>query len=120
MKGRDKKQLDVWMGPPTLDDDAPIFPSDVFDIASINNQAKERVGYPTQKPLALLRPLVRAHSRVGELVLDPFCGSGTTLVAAILEGRRAIGIDLGNEAISAARARVVGVGADVDDASSPD
>ncbi|MFI5300101.1 MAG: DNA-methyltransferase [Polyangiales bacterium] len=110
MKGQDKKQLDVWLGPPQLEDESPIFPSDVLDVAAINNRAKERVGYPTQKPLALLRPLVRAHTRAGALVLDPFCGSGTTVVAAALEGRDAIGIDLGNEAIVTARARLMELG----------
>ena len=53
----------------------------------------ERVNYPTQKPLALYRRIVKASSNKGDLVLDPFCGSGTTLVAAELEGRKWIGCD---------------------------
>jgi DNA modification methylase len=88
MKGQQKKQIDVW------------------DVAAINNMAKERTGYPTQKPLALLERIVAAHSRPGELVLDPFCGSGTTLVAAKKLGRRALGIDQSPEAVKIARARV--------------
>lgn len=108
MRGKTKKQLDVFLGPPRLDDDASSVASlgDVWDVASLNNMAKERTGYPTQKPLALLEPLVRAHSRVGELVVDPFCGSGTTLVAAVRAGRRAIGIDESPVAVRIARERL--------------
>lgn len=111
MRGQEKKQLDVFLGPPALDDleQAPFF-ADVWDVAAINNMAKERTGYPTQKPLALLERLVAAHSRPGELVLDPFCGSGTTLVAAQRLGRRALGIDIGAEAVRIARQRL-GLGA---------
>jgi hypothetical protein len=88
MKGQTKKQPDVW------------------EVPSINNMAKERTGYPTQKPLALLSPLVAAHTRAGDLVLDPFCGSGTTLVAAVSQGRRAIGIDASERAVTLARRRL--------------
>ena len=69
------------------------------DVSPINSQAKERLGYPTQKPLALLDRIIRASSNPGDLVLDPFCGSGTTLEAAHKLGRRWIGIDIGEEAI---------------------
>ena len=109
MRGQSKKQLDVMIGPPHLDDvgsGAPIVLSDVWDLAAINNMAKERTGYPTQKPLALLERLVAAHSRPGELVLDPFCGSGTTLVAARALGRRALGIDASEAAVVLARRRL--------------
>ena len=68
--------------------------TDVWDIPSINNRAKERVGYPTQKPLALLERIVKASSREGDVVLDPFCGGGTTLHAAQALRRRWIGIDM--------------------------
>lgn len=105
MRGQEKKQLDVFVGPPALDDDAPIL-SDVWDVPAINNMAKERTGYPTQKPLLLLERLVAAHSRPGELVLDPFCGSGTTLVAARRLGRHALGIDIGAEAVRVAQERL--------------
>lgn len=50
--------------------------------------------HPTEKPVALLRELIESSSHIGELVLDPFCGSGSTLVAATREGRRAIGIEI--------------------------
>ena len=60
---------------------------------------KESTGYPTQKPLKLLDRIVRASSNVGGLVLDPFCGSGTTLEAAAKIGRRAVGSDIGAASI---------------------
>jgi len=67
---------------------------DVWNIPSINNMAKERLGYPTQKPLKLLQRIIYSSSRVGDLVLDPFAGCSTTLVAAHLLKRRWIGIDI--------------------------
>ncbi len=66
---------------------------DVWDIPMINPLAHERCGYPTQKPLRLLERLVRALSAEGDLVVDPFCGSGTTAVAAARLGRRWIACD---------------------------
>ncbi|MCS7060831.1 MAG: site-specific DNA-methyltransferase [Anaerolineae bacterium] len=79
---------------------------DVWDIPTIAPTAKERVDYPTQKPLALLKRIVALASNVGDIVLDPFCGSGTTLVAARQLGRRWIGIDINPQAIEIARARL--------------
>ena len=67
---------------------------------------KESTGYPTQKPLKLLERIVRASSREGALVMDPFCGSGTTLVAAKKHGRRFFGCDIGALAIKTARKRL--------------
>jgi len=64
------------------------------DIPPINSQADERMGYPTQKPLALLERIINASSNPGDLVLDPFCGCGTAVVAAEKLGRRWIGIDI--------------------------
>ena len=52
------------------------------DINAINSRAKEQIGYPTQKPLALLERIIKASSNEGDVVLDPFCGCATTLVAA--------------------------------------
>ncbi len=59
---------------------------------------KERTGYPTQKPLALLRRVIRASSNPGDMVLDPFCGCATTCVAAQDEGRQWAGIDISEKA----------------------
>ena len=64
------------------------------DIPPINSQAKERLGYSTQKPLALLERIIAASSTEGDVVLDPFCGCGTAVHAAQKLGRRWIGIDI--------------------------
>jgi site-specific DNA-methyltransferase (adenine-specific) len=66
----------------------------------------ETTGYPTQKPLKLLDRIVRATSNEGSLVVDPFAGSGTALVAAAAAGRRFAGSDVGELAIATARARL--------------
>ena len=76
------------------------------DINPIGAQAAERLGYPTQKPLALLERIVQASSNAGDLVLDPFCGCGTTICAAQKLGRRWIGIDITHLAISLMRQRL--------------
>ncbi len=68
--------------------------SDVWSIPFINPMAKERLGYPTQKPLSLLERIIKASSNKGDIVLDAFCGCGTTLVAAEKLGRKWIGIDI--------------------------
>ncbi len=80
--------------------------TDVLDIPAINNMAHERTGYPTQKPLALLRLLVTACCPPGGLVLDPCCGSGTTLEAAAASGRRPLGCDINPHAVAIARRRL--------------
>ncbi len=67
---------------------------DVWDIPIINAMAKERLGYPTQKPEALLERIVKASSNEGDLVLDAFCGCGTTIAVAEKLNRRWIGIDI--------------------------
>jgi len=64
------------------------------DIPPINSQAKERLGYPTQKPLALLDRIIRVSSKENDIVLDAFCGCGTALVAAHRLKRQWIGIDI--------------------------
>lgn len=69
------------------------------DIAPINSQAEERIGYPTQKPVALLRRIIEASSNPGDLILDPFCGCGTTIEACQRQGRRWIGIDIAAKAV---------------------
>ena len=68
------------------------------DIAPINPRAKERLGYPTQKPLALLERIIRASSNDGDVVLDPFCGCATALIAAEKLERQWLGIDLSPKA----------------------
>jgi site-specific DNA-methyltransferase (adenine-specific) len=70
------------------------------DIPPIHALTPERLGYPTQKPLALLERVIRASSNEGDLVLDPFCGCGTTIHAAQKLNRQWIGIDITNLAIS--------------------
>ncbi len=70
------------------------------DIPPINSRAQERLGYPTQKPVALLERIIAASSNEGDVVLDPFCGCGTAIHAAQKLGRRWIGIDVTHLAIS--------------------
>lgn len=70
------------------------------DISPINSQAQERLGYPTQKPLALLERIIQASSKEGDTVLDPFCGCGTAVHAAQTLKRKWIGIDITHLAIS--------------------
>jgi DNA modification methylase len=60
----------------------------IVDINPINSQAEERLGYPTQKPIALLDRLISASSDLGDTILDPFCGCGTAVHAAQKLGRR--------------------------------
>ena len=72
----------------------------------LNPTSKERIGYPTQKPVALLEQIIAAGSMPGDLVVDPTCGSGTTIVAARNLGRNSIGIDASNDACGIARRRV--------------
>jgi site-specific DNA-methyltransferase (adenine-specific) len=76
-------------------DEREVTVGDVWvDIDRLNQTAKERLGYPTQKPLALLERIVKASSNEGDLVLDPFCGCGTAVHAAQKLDRRWIGIDI--------------------------
>ena len=70
------------------------------DISPINSQAQERLGYPTQKPVVLLERIIQASSNEGDIVLDPFCGCGTTIHAAQKLKRQWIGIDITHLAIS--------------------
>ena len=68
--------------------------NDWWEIAYLNSQAKERTGYPTQKPLPLYRRIIEASSNEGDIVLDPFCGCATTPVAAEQLGRQWVGMDI--------------------------
>jgi len=76
------------------------------DIFPINSQAQERLGYPTQKPEALLERILKASSNEGDLVLDPFCGCGTTIQVAQRLNRRWIGIDITHLAIGLIKKRL--------------
>ena len=79
---------------------------DVWEIPRLQSDAGERVGYPTQKPLAVAERIIRASSNEGDLVADPFCGSGTTLVAAHKLGRRWWGCDINPQAVRLAERRL--------------
>ena len=78
------------------------------DIPSLNSVARERLGYPTQKPEALLERIIKTSSNKGDTVLDPFCGCGTALAVAQKLGRRWIGIDMSEEAIILSHKRLFG------------
>lgn len=88
LRGRQKKCPDHW------------------NIPALNNMSKERTGYPTQKPLALLHRIIAAGSPPGSFILDPFCGSATTLLAAQLLHRRWCGADLSPHATHLAARRL--------------
>ncbi len=116
--GASREQLEAWLaegrillkrdGSPRLDglkvylDDMPgkAVASVWTDIERIGNTSAERLGYPTQKPLALLERIIQASSNEGDLVLDPFCGCGTAVHAAQKLNRRWIGIDITHLAVS--------------------
>lgn len=83
---RFKRYLDEQRGKPL---------GDIWtDIPPLNSQAQERLGYPTQKPLALIERIIAATTNAGDMVLDPFCGCGTTIHAAQKLDRQWIGIDI--------------------------
>jgi site-specific DNA-methyltransferase (adenine-specific) len=88
---RQKRYLDEMKGTPL---------GDIWiDIPPISSQAKERLGYPTQKPLALLERIINMSSNEGDVILDPFCGCGTAVHAAEKLKRKWIGIDITHLAI---------------------
>ncbi|MGH3795558.1 MAG: DNA methyltransferase [Pseudonocardiaceae bacterium] len=93
MRGQMKKVVDYW------------------DIPTINNMAKERLGYPTQKPESLLERIVESSSPKDGVVLDPFAGCGTSMVAAHRLGRQWIGIDISPTAVRLMERRMMAVGA---------
>ena len=78
---------------------------DVWNISILSGSSKERVNYPTQKPVTLYKRIIEASSNPGDVVLDPFCGSGTTLIAAETLGRKWIGIDSSKDACEVAQRR---------------
>ncbi len=81
-------------------------PTEIFRIPFVQGTAKEKTGYPTQKPIALLERIISASSNKGDLVLDPFCGCATTCVAAERLNREWIGIDVAEEAARQVRNRL--------------
>jgi len=97
---RQKHYLDESKGVPVQDE--------WDDIPSLQGVNTERLGYPTQKPLGLLRRIIEASSNPGDMVLDPFCGCGTAIDAAQELGRKWIGIDLTHLAVTAIKSRVFG------------
>lgn len=93
-----KRYLDEQRGKPI---------GDVWiDIDPLNSQARERLGYPTQKPLALLERIISASSNPGDIICDPFCGCGSAIAAAQKLGRRWIGIDITHLSVSLMKYRL--------------
>ena len=91
-----------------LDEMLGVAPQDVWtDVGSLGGTSPERLGYPTQKPIALLERILISSSRPGDVVLDPFCGCGTAIAAAEALGRRWIGIDITHLAIGLIKHRLV-------------
>jgi site-specific DNA-methyltransferase (adenine-specific) len=80
--------------------------SDVWEIPYLNPKAKERTGYPTQKPVLLLNQILNIVTDEGDLIVDPFCGSGTTCVSAKSLKRQFIGIDISMDAVELANSRL--------------
>ncbi len=80
--------------------------SDVWEIPYLNPKAKERTGYPTQKPVLLLNQIINIATDEGDLVLDPFCGSGTTCVSAKALNRNYLGVDISSDAVELANKRL--------------
>jgi len=79
------------------------------DISALTNNANEKIGYPTQKPIELLERIIKASSNKDDIVLDPFCGSGSTLESAKRIGRKFIGIDQNKQAITMSKKRLKNV-----------
>ena len=94
--------LKTYVGP----DDRPKVQSIWTDIRRVANTSKERTGYPTQKPVALLERIIKASTNEGDVVLDPFCGCATTCVAAERLRRQWIGIDISEKAVTLVRMRL--------------
>ncbi len=103
--GRGYPIEDVWNANPA---EFGLSGVDSLDSIQIKSFSMEKTGFPTQKNESLLRRIVRASSRPGDLVADFFCGSGTTLVAAAQLGRRWIGCDAGWRAVHTTRKRLLG------------
>jgi site-specific DNA-methyltransferase (adenine-specific) len=111
LRRRDNRSKTVYLkdanGCPVLATEKKGVPvGDVWDIPYLNPKAKERVSYPTQKPVLLIERIISLVTDPGDLVVDPFCGSGTTLVASQFLNRKFIGIDQNSEAVELAKKRL--------------
>jgi len=83
-----------------------VYMRDMWDIPALRGNQPETLGYPTQKPVALLERIIKASSNEGDIVLDPFCGCGTTIAAAQKLNRKWIGIDITHLAITLIKSRL--------------
>ncbi len=101
-----KKQDGMPMVKRYIEESRGIPAQDVISDIYMNNVSSQRLGYPTQKPIALLERIIRASSNRGDVVFDPFCGCGTTIEAAQNQGRKWIGIDIAYDAIRIIRGRL--------------
>jgi DNA modification methylase len=95
------------------------YATNIWRIPSLKGTSKEKVGHPSQKPLALVERIVLSSSRPGDLVLDPFLGSGTTAVVCERHGRRWMGIESNEEYVALAGRRVAGDAAEGDLFATP-
>jgi site-specific DNA-methyltransferase (adenine-specific)/adenine-specific DNA-methyltransferase len=103
-----------------LDEKSGQAPQSIWqDVSRVSNTGMERIGYPTQKPEALLERIIKASSNEGDLVADFFCGSGTTAAVAEKLGRKWIATDLGKFAIHTTRKRLIGVQRELKAADKP-
>ena len=102
--GKSKRGRKVYYDPKT---NKGVSLDDVWEINRVGSTAKERVGYPTQKPEELLERIVKSSSNEGDIVLDPFTGGGTTCKVAKMNGRKYIGIDISEQACEISRNRLL-------------
>ena len=89
-----------------IDDHGTKAMRDVWEVSYLNANAKERVGYPTQKPLALLSRIIKASSNEDDVVLDPFCGCATACIVAEIDRRKWVGIDISEKAADLVKDRM--------------
>ena len=78
----------------------------ILDVKPLSAQSAERIGYPTQKPLALLDRVIKASSNIGDVVLDPFCGCATACIAAQAKNREWVGVDISPKAAELVQQRM--------------
>lgn len=111
------KTSGIFKKPHTMPETGKVIEDWWADITPVGRIAKERVKYPTQKPLALYRRIVKASSAAGDMVLDPFCGCATTPIAAEMEQREWVGIDIWEGAFEMLVKRLLKQGLTVPEAS---